>query len=122
MRSQGQSARAHAAGPAWLRSALVGAWGLLFALIAGSLAASWDEILGRLARVPAPASPEAPVAVLPPLSAGERALAEARWRREMGDPAGALRALESVTSDDPAWPLARRMRAQIAPAQEGARP
>jgi hypothetical protein len=51
----------------------------------------------------------APVA---PLSEGEQRLAEARRLMEQGDAAGALRALDGVRPEEPAYPFARQLRTQ----------
>jgi hypothetical protein len=47
-----------------------------------------------------------------PLSRGEQALAEARRLMEAGDAAGALRALDGVPPEEPAYPFARQLRRQ----------
>ncbi len=102
---------------AWSRPVFAVACLTVFALLAGGIASTWDGLLARLAEPPAPrsapadvASAPATAAAAPALTPGERALAEARRRMEAGDAAGALAILDAVPPQEPAYPLARRLR------------
>ena len=106
---------ARRSGPAWPRRALASLWALVLAVLASSVASSWEGLMARLAGAPAPAAAllPAPPAVATP---GERAIAEAHRLGERGDLAGALAALDSVLPQDPAYPFARHLRGQAAEA------
>lgn len=97
--------------PAWSRRALVAAWAVTFALLAGGVASSWERIVGSLVRTPAPNSAAAPPSShIPAPTAGERAVTEAGLLLEKGDPAGALVALDRISPQEPAYPFARQLR------------
>lgn len=97
--------------PAWSRYLVAAAWTVGFGLLTAGLASSWESLVGRLARKPMPQSdPTTPVTAVPQASRGERLLADARQRLEAGDPAGALAALDRVSPEEPAYPLARKLR------------
>jgi len=95
----------------WSRRALVMFWAVGFALLGAGVAPSWERFVGNLARTPLPTSDATPpsTSVAPP-SASEGLLAEARTLLERGDASGALRALEGVSPEDPAYPLARQLK------------
>jgi hypothetical protein len=100
-------------GEGWHRDALVALWALGFALLASTVASTWERLVDGLAGVPSPRSmtlPTSPVIGL--ASAGDPALAEARRLIEEGDAVGALAAIERVTPQDPAYPFALRFRSQ----------
>ena len=111
----GDPTSARRSGPAWPRRALASLWALVLAVLAGSVASSWEGLMARLSGAPAPA---AALLSAPPAEAtpGERAIAEARRLGERGDLAGALAALDSVLPQDPAYPFARHLRGQAAEA------
>ena len=97
----------------WHRDALVAFWALGFALLASTVASTWERLVDGLAGVPSPRSmtlPTSPVIGL--ASAGDPALAEARRLIEEGDAVGALAAIDRVTPQDPAYPFALRFRSQ----------
>src|SRR6266496_1306554 len=100
----GDPTSARRSGPAWPRRALCSLWALVLAVLASSVASSWEGLMARLAGAPAPAAllPAPPAEATP----GERAIAEARRLGERGDLAGALAALDSVLPQDPAYPSA----------------
>jgi hypothetical protein len=101
------------AGAAWPRRALVSLWIFLVAVLASSVASTWEGLMARLAGAPAPASSAASAAASPSaLSPGEQAIAEARRLGERGDLAGAVAALARVTPQDPAYPFARHLYGQ----------
>jgi hypothetical protein len=96
---------------AWSRAAFGTACVLLFALIGVAVASSWDTLLHRLARTPAPSSAAlTPSSSLPAPTSAERALAEARRLLEAGEPAAALGALDGVSRSDPEYPFATQLR------------
>jgi hypothetical protein len=100
-------------GEGWHRDALVALWALGFALLASTVASTWERLVDGLAGVPSPRSmtlPTSPVIGL--ASAGDPALAEARRLIEEGDAVGALAAIDRVTPQDPAYPFALRFRSQ----------
>ncbi len=99
-------------GHGWSRHAFVAGWVIAFALLGGAVTSSWDRLLGVLARTPSPALALAPPSTGPSPAAGERALAEARVLLDQGDAARALVVLERVRPEEPAYPLARRLRDQ----------
>lgn len=113
----GNVASARPAVAAWPRRALASLWVLLLAVLASSVASTWEGLMARLAGAPAPVGPvsAAPAAPSAP-TLGERAIAEARRLGERGDLAGALAALERVTPQDPAYPFARQLHVQAAEA------
>lgn len=98
---------------AWARRALALSCALGFALLAAGVDARWDGLLRALEGAPRPQSAATPAASgVAPLSQGERALADARRLMEQGDAAGALRALDEVRPEEPAYPFARQLRSQ----------
>jgi hypothetical protein len=97
----------------WPRRAFLGACASLLALGAASLALCWDSAVDRLGRAPLPGSPaKVPATSTFEASPGDRVLAEARRLLESGDARAAVSVLASLSSDDPAYPLALRLRAQ----------
>lgn len=98
---------------AWARRALALCCALGFALLAAGVDARWDGLLQALEGAPRPQSSATPAAAaMAPLTQGERALADARRLLEQGDAAGALRALDEVRPEEPAYPFARQLRSQ----------
>ena len=84
-----------------------------FALLATGVGSSWDRLLDRLARAPAPSSRPAPPATsLAAPTAGERAVADARRLLDQGETAAALAVLDRISRDEPAYPFARELRRQ----------
>jgi hypothetical protein len=84
-----------------------------FALLAVGVDARWEGLIQALEGAPRPESAATPGPPdVAPLSRGERALADARRFMEAGDPEGALRALDGVPPEEPAYPFARRLRRQ----------
>jgi hypothetical protein len=99
--------------PAWARRALGGLCAAAFALLAVGVDARWDGLIRVLEGAPRPQSAATPApAPVAPLSPGEQALADARRLMEQGDTAGALRALDAVPPEEPAYPFARQLRSQ----------
>ena len=97
----------------WARPALAVSCAIGLALLAAGVDARWDGLLQALEGAPRPASAATPVpAAMAPLSKGEQAVAEARRLMEQGDAAGALRALDGVRPEEPAYPFARQLRSQ----------
>jgi hypothetical protein len=95
----------------WSRAAFGTACVLLFALMGVAVASTWDTLLIRLARTPAPSSVALPPASsLPAPTSAERALAEARRLLEAGQPAAALSALDGVSRSEPEYPFATQLR------------
>jgi hypothetical protein len=95
----------------WSRAAFGTACVLLFALMGVAVASTWDSLLNRLARTPAPHSAALPPASsLPAPTSAERALAEARRLLEAGQPAAALAALDGVSRSEPEYPFATQLR------------
>ena len=104
--------------PFW-RQALVGAWTLVLVTLAVSLAFSWDRLVDTLVSTPAPTSAAAPPgAAEPEVTAGEIAVSRAREMVARGDLTTALVVLDGVSPGDAEYPFARRLRAQIAAAQQ----
>lgn len=102
---------------AWPRRALASLWVLLLAVLASSVASTWEGLMARLAGAPAPVGPVSTApSSLSAATPGERAITEARRLGERGDLAGALAALERVTPLDPAYPFARQLHGQAAEA------
>jgi hypothetical protein len=100
-------------GEGWHRDALVALWALGFALLASTVASTWERLVDGLAGVPSPRSMALPTSpVIGPASAGAPALAEARRLIEEGDAVGALAAIDRVTPQDPAYPFALRFRSR----------
>jgi hypothetical protein len=100
-------------GEGWHRDALVALWALGFALLASTVASTWERLVDGLAGVPSPRSMVLPTSPLVgPAGAGDPALAEARRLIEDGDAVGALAAIDRVTPQDPAYPFALRFRSQ----------
>ena len=95
----------------WSRAAFGTACVLLFALMGVGVASTWDTLLHRLARTPAPSSAAlTPASSLPAPTSAEQALAEARRLLEAGQPAAALSALDGVGRSDPEYPFATQLR------------
>jgi hypothetical protein len=101
-------------GGRWSRPALVVAWACCFALLGAGVASSWERLVRGLVEPPAPApAPRPPVTQPPAQSPGERAVIEARRLAERGDAGAALALLDRIPPDEPAYPFARRYRAQV---------
>jgi hypothetical protein len=99
--------------PLWARRALAAGCAAAFALLAAGVDARWDGLIRVLERTPRPQSAATPAALpMAPLSPGEQALVEARRMMDQGDTAGALRALDAVPPEEPAYPFARQLRTQ----------
>lgn len=99
--------------PAWARRALAVSCAVGFALLAAGVDSRWEGLIQALEGAPRPDSAATPVpAAVAPLSRGEQALADARRLMEQGDAAGALRALDGVRPEEPAYPFARQLRSQ----------
>lgn len=99
--------------PAWARRALAVSCAVGFALLAAGVDSRWEGLIQALEGAPRPESAATPVpAAVAPLSRGEQALADARRLMEQGDAAGALRALDRVRPEEPAYPFARQLRSQ----------
>ena len=94
------------------RQAFVAACTVAFVALAVGLAFSWDRLVGGLVQNPSPSSVSLPPSTgVPAPTVGEEALARARDLMQRGDPAGALAVLDRIPRDEPAYPLARRLRA-----------
>src|SRR5260370_42254383 len=93
---------------AWPRKVLASLWALALAVLASSVASSWEGLMARLAGAPAPAAllPAPPAEATP----GERAIAEARRLGGRGGLARAPAALASGPPQDPPYPFARHLR------------
>ena len=109
----GPPARSGARASGWARRALAAGCAACFAMLAVGVDAQWDGLIRVLERAPRPHSAATPApSPVAPLSRGEQALADARRMLEQGDTAGALRALEAVPPEEPAYPFARQLRTQ----------
>lgn len=95
------------------RQAFVLACTVVFVGVAVGLAFSWERIVSGLVQNPAPSRSVTPssAATAEP-SAGDATLVRARELIRQGDPARALAALDTVSPDEAASPLARRLRAE----------
>jgi hypothetical protein len=114
---------ASAQAPAWARRALAAGCAAAFAVLAAGVDARWDGLIRVLERTPRPQSAATPAALpMAPISPGEQALADARRMMEQGDTAGALRALDAVPPEEPAYPFARQLRTQAETALRAGRP
>jgi len=77
-------------------------------------ASSWERLVDRLARTPAPVSSRAgPSQPSTDPTEGERVISEARRLVERGEDAEALAVLDRVSPHEPAYPFARQLRDQI---------
>jgi hypothetical protein len=99
-------------GEGWHRHALVALWALGFALLASTVASTWERLLDGLAGVPSPRAMALPTSPVGSVSPAHPALAEARRLIEEGDARGALAAIDRLTPEDPAYPFALRYRSQ----------
>lgn len=94
-------------------------WAVCFALVTGAVAASWELLMQQLVRAPEPSTLLAPpTAGLAAVVPGERALGEARRLMERGDLAAAMRVLDQISPQEPAYPIARRLRREAESALE----
>lgn len=100
------------------RRALVVAWVVGFALLAGGVVGSWERLVDGLVRPPSPTTGPVISAADGAPPAGSSRVAEARRLIERGDLDGARVQLDRILPGDPAYPLARRLRTQLA-AREG---
>jgi hypothetical protein len=102
-------------GPARGRAVFTATCSLGFLLFAVGIGATWERLVVQLSRTPTPSSVAAPpVSILPAVSNGDRAVAEARRLIEGGDARGAVAVLDRVRPYEAAYPLARRLRDQAA--------
>jgi hypothetical protein len=102
----------------WSRRALAAAWTAALLVLGAGLASSWDRLLVGLTRPPAPRS-RVDGAWVPPVTGGERALAQAHRLMDAGDPAAALAILDRVGAEEPAYPFAQQLRQQAQRALRG---
>jgi hypothetical protein len=79
------------------------------------VASSWERLVDRLARTPAPSFSPGPGPSQPSAAPteGERAISEARRLVERGEDDEALAVLDRVSPHEPAYPFARQLRDQI---------
>ncbi|HJS58695.1 MAG TPA: hypothetical protein VKA01_11385 [Vicinamibacteria bacterium] len=102
------------------RRAFAFGWALLTLILAGSVAFSWERMVGRLVEAPAPSVHFGPPAThLPRPSVGDVALARAREHAERGDVRSALGALDRIAPGDAAYPYARQLRERLAASAAG---
>lgn len=100
-------------GRSWSRKVLLGGWALLFALLLGGVASSFEGLLARLERAPVPASfTLPPTTALPAPASGEQTVATARQLLDQGDAAGAVALLRGVKPAEPAYPFAQQLMSQ----------
>jgi hypothetical protein len=88
---------------------------LFLVALGGGLGLGRTKLVESLAGVPGPRGTQ--MMVVSPLareSSGSRSFSAARQLAEAGDKAGALRLLEGIPREDPAFPVAERLRAEIA--------
>ena len=105
--SPGRSGRRRA----WSRLVVAAGWTAGFGLLATGVASSWENLVVSLERTPMPrAEAGAPVTTAPRTTRGERLLLDARRLLDAGDAKAALTALDQVTPEEPAYPLARKLR------------
>jgi hypothetical protein len=82
-------------------------------MLATGVASSWENLVVSLERTPMPqAEAGGPVTTAPRTTRGERLLLDARRSLDAGDAAAALAALDQVRPEEPAYPLARTLRAE----------
>jgi hypothetical protein len=95
----------------WSRLVVTAGWAAGFGLLATGVASSWDNLLGQLQRTPMPhTGAGAPATVMPRATRGERLLVDARKLLDAGDVKAALATLDQVVPEEPAYPLARKLR------------
>jgi len=95
------------------RQAFIGGCTVAFVGAAVGLAFSWERIVGGLVQNPSPRRSPAPLSAgTPEPATGEATLVRARELIRQGDPARALAVLDAVSPDEPAYPLALRLRAE----------
>jgi len=93
----------------WLRRGLASLWTFLFAIGGFAVASAWDQLVEGLLRAPVPAVSQAPPAG-PRTSPGEQAIALARRRLDLGQPAEALKALLAIKPEEPVYPFSLQLR------------
>ncbi len=97
----------------WSRKVLLGGWAVLFALLLGGVASSFEGLLARLERAPVPASfALPPTTALPAPSLGEQTVATARQLLDQGEVAAAVALLRGVKPAEPAYPFAQQLMSQ----------
>jgi hypothetical protein len=109
------------------RRALAMSWCVLVLACGASAAAAWEPLMDRLVETPAPAAPALATSSAADAlrGASESALVRAQDLLYAGDTRAALRALDGIGAQDPAWPFARQLRARADAAlrrEPGARP
>jgi hypothetical protein len=115
----------------WSRRAFAAAWTVALLVLGAGLFSSWDRLLVGLTRPPASHAHADDADWRPPVTRGDRALAQARRLMDSGNAAAALAVLDRVGADEPAYPFARQLRQQaervltgepVAMAQRGGKP
>ena len=97
----------------WSRKAFLAGCAVLFALLLGGVASSFEGLLARLERAPVPASFTLPPSTaLPASSLGEQTVASARRLLDQGDAAGAVALLRQVKPAEPTYPFAQQLMSQ----------
>jgi hypothetical protein len=97
---------------AWSRLVMAAGWAAGLSVLATGVASSWESLVVRLERTPMPQAAQAgvPTTVVPQTTRGERLLVDARRLLDAGDAAAALATLDQVVPEEPAYPLARKLR------------
>lgn len=101
--------------PSRWRAAFLTAWAALFVALGTGFASRWDVLVTTLAAVPEPTMAAAPpVAAVPFVTVGERAVARAQALADDGRAREALEVLRQVRPEEPAYPYAQRLHAELA--------
>lgn len=97
-------------GRTWSRKALLGGWAVLFGLLLGGVASSFEGLLARLERAPVPAAfTLPPTTALSQPNSGEQTVAAARQLLDQGEAAAAVALLRGVKPAEPAYPFAQQL-------------
>jgi hypothetical protein len=93
------------------RAALVFVWMIAFMGLGAGAALSFESLCARLTQKPVPGRELAPLGP-PEASTDSLALRSAEQRMEQGDWRGAVRLIDTISPEEPSYPLARELRAQ----------
>ncbi len=98
------------AGRGWSRKVLLVGWAALFGFLLAGVASSFEGLLARLERAPAPAAfTLPPTTALAAPNSGEQAVAAARQLLDQGETADAVALLRGVKPAEPAYPFAQQL-------------
>lgn len=88
------------------------AWTVSVGMLGTGVVLSFEGLVSGLTRAPSPSAQQAAVLIPPGTRPDEVALGQAQRLMGQGDLSGALRVLDTISPEDPSYPLSQELRAQ----------